>query len=240
MSDALLPTIDPETLVTQFGGIVTSIATKMIQDQEKAKDAAQEAWCEIIKSLPTFKGLSKPSTWIYRISSRVILKFAKKERIYSKRFIGNFFALEPEHPLVKTFYRLDTEPEGDKHSRVKQRCKKCLIAFLHCLNAEARLILILHDLAGLPFKEISEIFEKKEDHIRQIVSRARRRVNNFLEGNCVLFNADGKCTCHLKQQVTDIDLAGEYSKLRESVKSINVFKTIDWLLPEKNFWKTLL
>ena len=240
MSDIRLQTIEHEMLVKSYGGIVTNVAGKMIQDPNSTEDAVQEAWYEILKSLPSFNGRSKLSTWIYRISSRVILKFAKKERIYSKRFMNNFFDLDCSNPFVTTFYNLNEELGTDKQIWVKERCKKCLTAFLHCLSAEARMILVLREIASLSYEEISEICNKKVNSTRQIVSRSRRRVNNFLDGNCVLYSQNGKCRCHLREQVADIDLAGEYSRLRESVENINVFQAIDKLLPEKNYWEIML
>jgi RNA polymerase sigma-70 factor (ECF subfamily) len=50
-----------DELVKEYGGIIHSIARRMLQDPDKVKEAAQETWLEIIRSLPTFKGKSKLS-----------------------------------------------------------------------------------------------------------------------------------------------------------------------------------
>lgn len=68
MSETVTATIDRNTLVTEFGGILHSIVRKMVWDAETARDAAQEVWCEILKSLSSFQGNSELSTWIYTIS----------------------------------------------------------------------------------------------------------------------------------------------------------------------------
>ena len=61
-----------ENLVNKYGGMVHSIARRMLHDPEKIKDVAQEVWTEIFDSLPSFRGDSKLSTWIYN------LNFARK------------------------------------------------------------------------------------------------------------------------------------------------------------------
>lgn len=53
----------------------------MIQNKEIAKEAAQEVWYEIIKSIDSFNEQSKLSTWIYTICKHTILWYARNERV---------------------------------------------------------------------------------------------------------------------------------------------------------------
>ena len=83
----------PEEIAEEYRGLVSALSYRMIQNPEAAKDAAQEAWTEILKSLGTFKGKSKISTWIYTIASRVILKQAKNEKVYSTQYLSEYFKI---------------------------------------------------------------------------------------------------------------------------------------------------
>ena len=230
--------IELENIVKKYGGIVHSIARRMLHDPEKINDVAQEVWAEIFGSLASFRGESKLSTWIYTVTTRVVLKYTKHEQIYSARFIKGFFALNDDALPVKYFYNLNQEPIIDKQIWVKERCHKCLTGFLHCLKNEARLALLLRDLAELPYHEIAQIMNKKESTVRQMVSRSRQKVRDFLNDNCVFYNPQGNCRCHLKKHVLEIDLPKEYEKLRQSVHKMNVFKAMDRILPPQNIWKT--
>jgi RNA polymerase sigma-70 factor (ECF subfamily) len=80
-----------EEITKEYRGLVSAVSHRMIQNPEIAKDAAQEAWMEILKNLKTFKGESKISTWIYAIASRVILRQAKNEKVYSTRYLSEYF-----------------------------------------------------------------------------------------------------------------------------------------------------
>ena len=51
--------IDRKNLVEQYGRMVATIAHRMIQNREIAKEAAQEVWYEIFKSLSSFNGNSE-------------------------------------------------------------------------------------------------------------------------------------------------------------------------------------
>ena len=94
-----------ENIVKEYGGIVHSIARRMLPDPEKIKDVSQEVWTEIFESLPSFRGESKLSTWIYKITTRVVLKYTKNEQIYSARFIKGFFALNIENYQLPHYCR---------------------------------------------------------------------------------------------------------------------------------------
>ena len=61
---------DLEKIVEQYGTMISSISHRMIQNKEVAKEAAQEVWYEIIRSIGSFNGQSELSTWIYTICKR--------------------------------------------------------------------------------------------------------------------------------------------------------------------------
>ena len=81
---------DLKEIVEQYGVMVSSIAHRMIQNKEIAKEAAQEVWYEIIKSIDSFNGESGLSTWIYTICKRTILRYARNERIATMNELREF------------------------------------------------------------------------------------------------------------------------------------------------------
>ena len=216
-----------QEITLEYRGLVSAISHRMIQNPETAKDAAQEAWLEILKSLDTFKGESKISTWIYTIASRIILKQAKDEKVYSARYLSEYFRDgERESPFDR---------EEDKRRWIREMCDKCLTGILHCLSNEDRLLYILYDIAGLPYREISEIVENRESTIRKRVSRSRRKLHNFLTEECALFKPDGNCSCRMKKHVVAIDLPSEYQKLAKTVKDIHFFRESRQILAIKDY-----
>jgi RNA polymerase sigma factor (sigma-70 family) len=82
--------ISPVHIIEQYGPLVSSIAYRMTRNSALAEDAAQEAWLQIFKRLPSFEGRSSLSTWIYTIASRTILRYMKSEKFVSlKRWINS-------------------------------------------------------------------------------------------------------------------------------------------------------
>ncbi len=219
-------------LIQEYGTMVSSISRRMLRDEELAKDAAQEVWLQVIKSLPGFQAKSEVSTWIYTITRRVVSKHARNERIYSVRFLRDYFRQgDPEVPF---------QEEYDKKLWIKEMCDKCLTGILHCLDNDSRLAFLFRDVAGLPYKDIAGIFAQDKAAVRQTVSRCRKKLRNFLKDECILFNPAGKCRCRMKNLVAGINLPGEYERLRRLVGRVNVFRESEKILPTKNYWEKLL
>jgi RNA polymerase sigma factor (sigma-70 family) len=224
--------ISAESLVKEYGRMVSSICRRMVQDADVAQDAAQQAWLEIIKSLTDFRGEAKISTWIYRIVHRVVLNFARNERQYSTRFLRDYFRSgDMDLPQYEDF---------DKEIWVKEMCDKCLTGMLHCLDNEARLTYILKDIAQLTYGEIAQIEEKDEQTVRQMISRTRKKLRSFLKDECALLNPKGTCHCRIKKWVEQINLPKEYEKLRAISRSVNLYQESEAPLPNKNYWEAYL
>ncbi|MFC0875775.1 RNA polymerase sigma factor [Saccharicrinis sp. FJH2] len=223
--------IDLEELVEKFGTMVSCISHRMIQNKELAKEASQEVWFEVIKSIDSFNGNSELSTWIYTIAKRTILKYSKNEKTATIIELEEFRAL-PEVEYSGT--------EEKRQEWVKEICDWCLTALNHCLNNDARLIFIFRENIGLSYKQISEIMDMKEDNIRQISSRSLSKIKNFMNDTCPLYNPQGTCKCRICKQVASIDFEQEYSTVQKMVRLADLYQKFEKELPRKNYWEKLL
>ncbi|MFB6340297.1 RNA polymerase sigma factor [Saccharicrinis sp. FJH62] len=223
--------IDLEELVEKFGTMVSGISHRMIQNKELAKEASQEVWFEVIKSIDSFNGNSELSTWIYTIAKRTILKYSKNEKTATIIELEEFRAL-PEVEYSGT--------EEKRQEWVKEICDWCLTALNHCLNNDARLIFIFRENIGLSYKQISEIMDMKEDNIRQISSRSLSKIKNFMNDTCPLYNPQGTCKCRICKQVASIDFEQEYSTVQKMVRLADLYQKFEKELPRKNYWEKFL
>jgi RNA polymerase sigma-70 factor (ECF subfamily) len=156
-------------LIEDYGRMVSSICRRMIQDE----DSAQEVWLEVMKSLPSFQGAAKVSTWIYTIAARVAKRHAHHDRVYSTRFLSDYFREgERELPDSRDF---------DQNLWVRQMCDRCLTGILHCLEPDARIAYILRDMAGLPY-DIAAILERTRSRFARSFP-VPPQVKHFLEAS---------------------------------------------------------
>jgi RNA polymerase sigma-70 factor (ECF subfamily) len=208
-------TITPELLVERYGRLVSSVCHRMLRDPEAARDAAQEAWTQVLKGLPGFRGQAKLSTWIFTIVRRTAMRAARREQVYSTRFLKTHFHGESI-----------PAPSEDPQMRgvwVRQMCDQCLTGILHCLDADSRLAYVLREIAELGYPELARVLCKDEQTARQMVSRARSRLRRFLNSECGLQDG-GSCRCRMRSWVQEADLPAQYEKLRRVVQRARVYK----------------
>jgi len=221
-------------IVNDYGKLVSAICHRMIQNEEHAKEATQEVWLEIVKSLPSFEGKSKLSTWIYTIASRVVANYAKNEKIYKVRYLQEYFhRKELEVPILEYY---------DKRLWIKEMCDKCLTGVLHCLDNYTRLVYIFRDVVQLSYEDIACIFDKDYVSVvslRKTVSRCRRKLKHFLTDECSLYNPSGKCKCRMNKLVAKVELPKEYQRLDKLIAEVNVYLISEKVLPRKNYWLNL-
>lgn len=223
--------IDKEHLVRQFGEKISTLSHRMIWNSELAKEASQEVWYEVLKSIDTFNGDSNISTWIYTIAKRTILRYAQNEKILKSKDIDNHFNLENI-----AYYG----EEHDKKQWVKEQCDYCLTAFCHCLTNDARLIFLFRDMAELTDSQIAQIMDLKEENIRQIAYRSREKIKSFMQKDCVLVNPQGNCRCRIRKHIKSVELDKEYNRLAKAAELIEIFKKFDKELPRKNYWEKII
>lgn len=65
-------------LVDRYKDLVFTLALRMLKNKEEAEDVSQDIFIKVYKSLSKFKGDSKFSTWIYRITYNSCLDALKK------------------------------------------------------------------------------------------------------------------------------------------------------------------
>lgn len=223
--------MDSRELVEKYGISISRLAKRMLSDSEMVKDATQETWFEILKSIDSFKSESEISTWIYSIAKRTILRYAKNERIVTHEDL--------ETCISKGQIKYDYSEEL-KEAWIKEKCDDCITAFCHCLKNEARLIFLFRENLDLSYEQISKIMDMTQENVRQIASRSLQKVRNFMKNDCILINPNGRCGCRIKNEIKSIDFDKTYEQIEKAHRLVHIYAKFDIELPRKNLWEKYL
>lgn len=227
------PFPDPASIARDYGRMVSSLCRRMIFDRDAAEEAAQEVWLAVLESLGSFRGESHISTWVYAVAKRVIFEHAKNEKLYSTRNLRTYF----RGPANDYPTNVDISGEIEKKLWTQEMCDLCLTGMLHCLDNRTRFIFLMRDQMLLEYAEIAGIMELPEDAVRKSVSRSRKKITNFLKGECRLFNENGSCRCRQSSFVRQFNIRKEYEKIRGIGKKVSMIRQADMAFPGKDFWK---
>ena len=166
-----------EELLDQYQQMVFSTSLSFVPNKEDAEDVAQEVFIEVFKSINKFKGNSKLSTWIYRITVNKSLEFirkrnAKKRFGYVQSIFGN------EIPADKTDFFTEINHPGVLLEQKEDHAT--LMKAINKLPDAQRIVFTLHKIDEKSYKEISEITEKSLSSLESLMFRAKQNLQKQL------------------------------------------------------------
>lgn len=169
-----------EKLVKEHTGKVISLAWRLVGNREEAEDLAQEAFLRLHRSLPSFRGDSRVSTWLYRTTTRLAIDHLRRERLKRKLF---FF--RPDNEAVDPV-ELASNPLDDPGREYQgQEAMQSLRKSLAKLSPRQQVIFTLRHYEGLPLKEIAEHLELEtgtvKAHLHRAVSQLREDLAEYRE-----------------------------------------------------------
>jgi len=142
------------------------VAYRMLGSLSEAEDAVQEAWLRL--SRVDASTLDNPAGWLTTVVSRVCLDVLRARRSRREEPIG----AAGGEPGVAHGAGADPEAEAVLADAVGV----ALLVVLDTLTPAERLAFVLHDLFGMPFDEVGPIVGRSPVAVRQLASRARRRM----------------------------------------------------------------
>jgi len=187
-----------EEIVTRHRPWIFNLALRMLGRRADAEDAAQDILIRMLRSLDAFRGECRFRTWLYRIAVNHILNLKKANRAAADavcsfadaaRGLGQVPDFDPPDPrTVPVPVEILIEEAGTG----------CLIGTLLCLDGRQRLVFVLGEVFGVSDEVGAEIAEVTPANFRQILSRARRDLYEYLRGNCSLVDPAATCKCARK------------------------------------------
>ena len=159
-------------LVADYGDRVYNLTYRMMGNAQDAEDVAQEVFITVFKAIESFRGDSKFSTWLYRITAnhcknRIKYLARRHERAkaeFDERVDRNSAAAAVTAPSGSP--RPDSRIEGMQLEKALQRC-------ILELDDDQRVLVVLRDIQDLTYEEICEITELPEGTVKSRLHRAR-------------------------------------------------------------------
>ncbi|WP_298515955.1 sigma-70 family RNA polymerase sigma factor [uncultured Kordia sp.] len=157
-------------LVTKYKNMVFTLALRMVGNREDAEEVSQDTFVKAYKSLGSFKGTSKFSTWLYRIVYNTSLDYIKK----NKRVVLSEHIDEINESDIGSMQNALTYIEAKEK---KETIEKALLQ----LPEEERVLLTLFYFEELSLKEISEIVKISYDNVKIKLHRSRKKLFHILK-----------------------------------------------------------
>jgi RNA polymerase sigma factor, sigma-70 family len=163
-------------LVDTYQDLVFNTAIGIVQNAEDAEDVAQEVFIQVYRSIHSFKGESKLSTWLYRITTSRSLdhlrsKKSKKRFGYLQRLFG-----DSNEPLMEL---PDFHHPGVALDKKENAAR--LFRAISKLPENQKTAFTLHKLEDLSYQEVSEVMRISVSAVESLMHRAKQNLRKILE-----------------------------------------------------------
>ena len=157
-------------LVNRYKDLVYTLAIRMVRNREEAEEVAQDTFIKVFKSLDKFKGDSKFSTWIYKVTYNTCLDRIKK----NKKHLNDV-------PIDEfTFNKLETI-DNALDNLIKEEKNRLIKNCINKLPEDSSALLTLFYFEDLSLEEISKIINIEANTVKVKLFRARKKLAVILE-----------------------------------------------------------
>ncbi|WP_147676038.1 RNA polymerase sigma factor [Algibacter pacificus] len=164
-------------LIDLFQQKVFATCISFVPNKEDAEDIAQDVFVEVFNSIKKFKGNSKLSTWIYRITTNKCLEFIRKKNT-KKRFAFLQSIMGNDIPVDKTKYFTEMNHPGVLLENKEK--SETLFKAINQLPDAQRVVFTLSKVDGMSYQEICEVTEKSLSSVESLMFRAKKNLQDIL------------------------------------------------------------
>jgi len=169
-----------EVLVRKHQKRMLNIAYRMMGNYDEACEIVQDAFVSAYRGMKRFRGRSKFSTWLYTIVMNLAknrLKQLKTQRVHEKYSLDN-----PVHTNEGTIHVDPASGDPSPLERLEKRdIQQKVQACIDSLDHEFREVLVLRDIQGFSYDEISNVLKVPEGTVKSRLFRARDAVKDCLK-----------------------------------------------------------
>ncbi len=169
-----------EVLVRKHQKRMLNVAFRLIDDYEEACEVVQDAFVSAHKSIRTFRGESKFSTWLTSITINL-----SKNRLKQVKSRRGHEAFSIDDPVQTDEGQMTVDPPSNEPSvldrlekrDIRNRVQDCI----KTLSPDFREVLVLRDMQDFSYEEIGSILTMREGTIKSRLFRAREMVKDCLK-----------------------------------------------------------
>lgn len=165
-------------LVERYQRKVTALAAGMLRNREDALDVVQDTFTKAYQSLDRFKGDSSFYTWVYRIAVNLCIDHQRRESRYVQVGADMEDAGDDVAPPSAEDLERDEPFERARSTEIGAQVARAIEE----LTPEHRAVILLREVDGLSYEEISVVLECPKGTVMSRLHYARRQLQARLQG----------------------------------------------------------
>jgi RNA polymerase sigma-70 factor, ECF subfamily len=169
-----------EELIFKYDRDILRLTVRLLGNPDEARDAYQEAFLKVFRSVHQFRQQSSFYTWIFRIATNVCFDRLRQRKkpwqqvsIYSETRDGFRGAFKQ---IVRATRSYDNPEQSFRATQLRERINRAL----NTLSQKERLVFELKHYEGLRLRQIGEMIGSTENTTKDCLYRATRKLRALL------------------------------------------------------------
>jgi len=165
-----------EGLVIENQKNVYNLALKMTRNEEDALDVSQEAFVKAYQQLPNFRGDSRFSVWLYRLTYNLCIDFLRKKPK------ANVVSINYEDDSGDTSILEIPDLRGlPEDSTIRSELRKNIVEGIKALPLKHREVITMREISDMSYEEIATTLRINVGTVKSRLARARLKLIDILK-----------------------------------------------------------
>lgn len=164
-----------EILIKGYQKMAYNVAYRIMGNEEDAKDMTQEALIKVYKNIKGFRMDSSFSTWMYRIVMNTCKDELRKRKM---KVISIDQPIDTGDGEVQM--ELEDTSKTPEEELTTRETQKEVHEALQELGDTNRMVIVLRDIKGFSYSEISDIVDLPVGTVKSRINRGRQELRKIL------------------------------------------------------------
>lgn len=163
-----------DILVRRYKDQLLNFIYRFVGNRSDAEDIVQETFLRVYKNKHYYKEIAKFSTWVYTIAGNLAkteLRRRKRHKIFS---VSNFINEERDYDIPDKEHSPEKKVDGSIQETIIQKA-------IEKLPIKFKEVIILRDIQGFAYEEISQILNIPLGTVKSRVNRGRLKLQEDLK-----------------------------------------------------------
>lgn len=169
-----------EEVVRLYQHKVFNLVYRMMANREEAEDVAQDVFVTVLKSVDTFRGESKFSTWLYRIAANHCKNRMKYLGRRAHKMTGELDEAAEREAQGAQPSAMKPHVDGPDAVLEGLQMERLMQQGIAALEEEHRELIVLRDVENLSYEEISGITGLPDGTVKSRLHRARMALKDYM------------------------------------------------------------
>jgi RNA polymerase sigma-70 factor (ECF subfamily) len=168
-----------DVLIRRYEDQVYSVAFRLVGNADDAADVAQEVFLSCFRHFRKYRGDSKLSTWLYRITVNTTKNLWSRQQRRGQNRTQPLETDDPDDPAPIDMIA-DSAPDPRRLAEGVE-IVDVLESKLQEIEPDFREVIVLRFIEGLSYEEIAEVTHEPLGTIKSRIFRARRALREVME-----------------------------------------------------------